>query len=86
MDGKTPLVSVVMSVYNGSEWLDQAIQSIDNQTYTNWEFIIVDDGSDEATKQILDKYKSDPKFRIITNDQQKGLTKNLNIAIEKASG
>jgi glycosyltransferase involved in cell wall biosynthesis len=86
MDGKTPLVSVVMSVYNGSEWLDQAIQSIVHQTYTNWEFIIVDDGSDAPAKQILNKYKSDPRFTIITNSERKGLTKNLNLAIEKTSG
>ncbi|HJS53752.1 MAG TPA: glycosyltransferase [Chitinophagaceae bacterium] len=86
MDGKTPLVSVVMSVYNGSKWLEEAIESIINQTYTNWEFIIVDDGSDEPTKKILDTYKNNPKFRILANSQKKGLTKNLNTAIKQASG
>ena len=86
MDGKAPLVSVVMSVYNGSEWLKEAIESIIRQTYSNWEFIIVDDGSDQATKQILNNYKIDPRFKIITNEQKQGLTKNLNIAIEKVKG
>ncbi len=86
MDGKTPLVSVVMSVYNGSEWLDEAIRSVIDQSYSNWEFIIVDDGSDEPTKKILKNYANDPRFKFITNDQKKGLTKNLNLAIEKTSG
>jgi len=86
MDGKAPLVSVVMSVYNESEWLEEAIESIIKQTYSHWEFVIVDDGSDEPTKQILSKYKTNPKFKIITNDQRLGLTKNLNIAIGKSAG
>ena len=86
MDAKTPLVSVVMSVYNGGQWLNAAIESIIHQTYSNWEFIIVDDNSNLATKNILKSYKLNPKFKIITNESNLGLTKNLNMAIAVAHG
>ena len=86
MDAKTPLVSVVMSVYNGGQWLTAAIESIIHQTYINWEFIIVDDNSNLATKNILNSYKLNPKFKIITNESNLGLTKNLNTAIAVAHG
>jgi glycosyltransferase involved in cell wall biosynthesis len=86
MDGKTPLVSVVMSVYNGGLWTKTAIESVIHQTYTNWEFVIIDDASSDETRSILAAYASDPKFKIITNSEQKGLTKNLNIGIKASNG
>ena len=86
MDATKPLVSVIMSVYNGEEWLDEAIQSIIRQTYTNWEFIIIDDASNEATQQILNKYKPDPRFRISHREIRNGYTINLNIAIGMCQG
>ena len=86
MDEATPLISVIMSVHNGEQWLDKAIQSIVGQTYTNWEFIIIDDASNEATKNILDKYKSDARFLIQTVEIKNGLTKNLNKAISLSKG
>ena len=86
MDAAKPLVSVIMSVYNGEAWLDDAIQSIISQTYTNREFVIIDDASNEATQQILSKYKSDPQFKIVRQAKQNGLTRNLNIAIGLCNG
>jgi len=86
MDGKTPLVSVVMSVYNGGPWTKTAIESVIHQTYTNWEFVIIDDASSDETRSILAAYATDPKFKIITNSEQKGLTKNLNIGIKTSNG
>ena len=81
-----PLVSVIMSVYNGEQFLQQAIESILSQTYPNWEFIIIDDASNEATRNILRQYKNDPRFKIIRQDTNRGLTKNLNQAIEFSKG
>jgi glycosyltransferase involved in cell wall biosynthesis len=75
-----------MSVHNGERWLDMAIQSIVQQTYTNWEFIIIDDASNEATQNILNKYKHDAKFRIVRTETNNGLTKNLNLAIDMCRG
>jgi glycosyltransferase involved in cell wall biosynthesis len=86
MDAKKPLVSVIMSVYNGEAWLDDAIQSIIRQTYDNWEFIIIDDASNETSQQILNKYKNDPRIRIIRQSQRNGLTKNLNMAAGLVKG
>lgn len=83
-----PLVSVLMSVYNtNSIFLSEAIESILNQTYTNFEFLIVDDNSNEETKKILKKYEElDNRIRIYNNVENKGLTKNLNFLINNANG
>lgn len=86
MDAAKPLVSVIMSVLNGEAWLDEAIQSIIRQTYTNWEFIIIDDASNEATQGILKKYKPDTRFRIEHRKFRHGLPKNLNMAIGLSKG
>jgi glycosyltransferase involved in cell wall biosynthesis len=86
MDGKTPLVSVVMSVYNGGPWTKAAIESVIHQTYSNWEFLIIDDASSDETRSFLAAYASNPKFKIITNPEQKGLTKNLNIGVKASNG
>ncbi len=80
-----PLVSVVMSVYNGEAFLQQAIDSILQQTYTNIQFIIVDDNSNDATKKILFDVK-DKRVQIIYNIQNRGLTKNLNEALPHCEG
>ena len=86
MDAAKPLVSVIMSVYNGEDWLDDAMQSIVKQTYDNWEFIVIDDASNETSQQTLNKYKSDPRIRVIRQSQRNGLTRNLNIAASMIKG
>lgn len=86
MDEKAPLVSTIMSVYNGDQWLRQAIDSIINQTYKNWEFIIIDDASNATTQNILGQYANDKRFKIIRQSTQQGLTKNLNTAIDLCAG
>jgi glycosyltransferase involved in cell wall biosynthesis len=61
-----PLVSVIMSVYNGEKYLVQAIDSILNQTYQNFEFIIIDDCSTDNSSHILQEYaKKDSRIKII---------------------
>ncbi|MEO5562170.1 MAG: glycosyltransferase family 2 protein [Chitinophagaceae bacterium] len=86
MDAATPLVSVIMSVRNGEQWLKEAIESILHQSYTHWEFIIIDDASGEPAQQILQQYKTDTRIKIIRKDTQQGLTKNLNTAIDHCKG
>lgn len=81
-----PLVSVVMSVFNGEAWLKKAIDSICTQTYSNWEFLIVDDGSNAATKQVLQAYATEKRIRILSNTERRGLTRNLNMAIAQSRG
>ncbi|PKH87995.1 glycosyltransferase family 2 protein [Colwellia sp. Bg11-28] len=81
-----PLISVVMSVYNGSVFLPEALDSIINQTYKEIEIIIVDDGSTDNTLNILKKYaKSDSRINLISRDN-KGLAYSLNEAINCSKG
>ncbi|NTV90908.1 MAG: glycosyltransferase, partial [Clostridiales bacterium] len=81
----SPLVSVVMSVHNGECYLRQAIQSIFCQSFLNYEFIIIDDASTDATPDILLQFK-DPRLSIIRNSRNLGLTASLNIGIRAARG
>jgi glycosyltransferase involved in cell wall biosynthesis len=84
---KNPKVSVIMSVYNGEKYLRQAIESILNQTFSDFEFIIVDDGSTDKTFEILEGYmKNDSRIKVIRNERNIGLTKSLNKAIKISQG
>ncbi|MBR6730499.1 MAG: glycosyltransferase family 2 protein [Alphaproteobacteria bacterium] len=82
-----PLISVVMSTYNRAPLLSRAIDSILNQTFTDFEFIIIDDGSSDKTPEILAEYaKKDKRIRVITNNPNKGLIYSLNKGLEEAKG
>lgn len=81
---KTPLVSVVMSVYNGEKYLRDSVESILNQTFKDFEFIIIDDGSTDNTKKIIQSYKD--KRIILISRENRGLVASLNEGIEKAQG
>ena len=80
-----PKVSVIMSVYNGEKYLREAIESILNQTFTDFEFIIVNDGSTDNSLEIIQSY-NDERIRIINNEKNIGLTKSLNKALKQAKG
>lgn len=72
---KQPLVSVIIPNYNHSRYLDQRIQSVLNQTYSNYEIIILDDHSMDDSVQVIAKYKDEPKVaQIIVNEQNSGST------------
>lgn len=82
-----PDVSVLMSVFNGERYLRQAVDSILNQTFTNFEFIIVDDGSADSTWDNLSEYAShDRRIVLIRNEKNIGLTKSLNKGMRIAQG
>ena len=85
MNDHIPRVSVVMSVYNGTMFLREAVESILNQTFTDFEFIIIDDGSTDGTAQIFDSY-ADPRIILIKNKQNIGLAASLNKGIAIARG
>lgn len=81
----SPQISVVMSVYNAGNYLQEAIDSILNQTYTDFEFLIVNDGSTDNSLVIINSY-SDPRIKLINNEGNKGLIYSLNKAFSQASG
>ena len=82
-----PLVSIITPTYNSEEFIEETIQSITNQTYQNWELIIVDDNSHDSTMQILNKWrKKEARIRIISLDENRGAAFTRNIAIKNASG
>jgi len=82
---KDPKISVIMSVYNGEKYLREAIESILNQTFADFEFIIVNDGSTDSSLEIIQSYH-DKRIRVIDNEENIGLTKSLNKAIKQAQG
>lgn len=84
---KKEIISIIMGVHNGKSRCDAAIDSILNQTYTNWEFIICDDGSSDGSYDYLrEKYSKNEKFIIIKNEQNVGLAATLNHCLEQAHG
>lgn len=86
MDAVTPLISVVMPVYNGETYLHEAIESILNQTYSDFEFIIINDGSTDNSWHVIKEYaEKDPRIVPITQENI-GLTKSLNNGIQMAKG
>lgn len=67
-----PLISVIMPAYNAADYIQQAIQSIVNQTHTNWELLIADDGSRDDTRQKIETYATDSRIRILPNEKNMG--------------
>src|SRR4030095_2389369 len=81
-----PIISVVMSVYNGQAFLAEAVESILGQTFRDFEFIVIDDGSTDRTEKILATYASrDGRLRVF-RQENKGRTESLNIGIGLAEG
>lgn len=78
------ILSVVMSVYNGGKFLEEAVLSVLNQTFTGFEFIIIDDGSIDNSKKIIESFK-DARIKLISREN-KGLIYSLNEGIAQAKG
>ncbi len=79
-------VSVIMCSYNVAAYIDEAIRSILQQTYTNWELIISDDKSTDNTVTLIQKYLTDPRIRLIEHDNNVGYVANKNRAFSYATG
>jgi len=84
-DQSEPLVSVLMPVFNGERYLRQAVDSILAQTFSDFEFIIIDDGSTDETASILDEY-NDLRIKLMNNSQNRGISYSLNRGISSALG
>lgn len=84
----SPKVSIIMGIYNCEDTLEQSIQSILNQTYTNWELIMCDDFSMDKTYEIAKLYrdKHPDKIKLLKNEENKKLAATLNECLKYATG
>ena len=82
-----PYVSVLMSVHNSENTVNFAIDSILNQTFSNFELLIMNDCSTDKTQIILEKYQNvDSRIKLFNNSTNLGLTRSLNTLIENSNG
>lgn len=85
-DTKQPLVSIIVPVYNGERTIERCLCSIRNQSYSNIEVIVVDDGSTDHTAKVIDKYAAmDSRFRHIRKENS-GVSRSRNAGMEAARG
>jgi len=83
-NSEMPLVSIITVVYNDVLRIEQAINSVLNQTYSNIEYIIIDGGSLDGTREVLDKYKE--KFKVYLSENDNGVYHAMNKGLRQASG
>lgn len=82
-----PRVSLVMATYNRAYCLPRAIESVQTQTYENWELVIIDDGSTDDTKATIERIcRGDPRIRVFTHDRNRGVTAAKNTGFNHATG
>jgi glycosyltransferase involved in cell wall biosynthesis len=86
-EGYRPKLSVVMAVFNGEKYLTEAIESVLDQTFSDFEFFIVNDGSIDGTENIIQEYlEKDSRIIYLKNEINSGQSKSWNRAIEAARG
>ncbi len=78
-------VSVIIPAYNHEEFIEQAIQSVIDQHFQNWELIIIDDGSTDRTKELVDRFEDYPRIQIF-HQKNSGLSATLNRGLKIARG
>lgn len=81
-----PTVSVIMSVFNSDEYLEDAIKSVLQQTYTDFEFIIINDGSNDNSLEIIKKFKMQDSRIVLISRENRGLIASLNEGLSVARG
>ena len=77
-------ISIVMGCYNAQQWIQESVESVLNQTFRNFELIIINDGSTDNTLNILEKIRSFDSRIKIYNQKNMGLTKALNYGVYKS--
>ncbi|MDH3249728.1 MAG: glycosyltransferase, partial [Acidimicrobiia bacterium] len=80
-----PLVSIVMPAFDGGAYIGEALRSVFDQTFEDYEVVIVDDDSHDDTIEVISAF-SDPRLRVLRNDQRLGPVENWNRALEEARG
>lgn len=82
----SPEVSVLLPVKNGYPFVEQAIQGILNQHFTDLELIVINDGSTDDTASVLDRLSIDKRLKIITLENSVGVPAALNLGLSASSG
>ncbi|HJS00141.1 MAG TPA: glycosyltransferase family 2 protein [Flavobacterium sp.] len=83
---KLPLVSVIIPTFNSEKYISDTIISVQNQTYQNWEIILVDDGSTDETKNIITSFLTDKRIQFYPLENNSGTGVARNLGVLKASG
>lgn len=83
--GAEPFVTVLMAVYNGQKYLKQAVDSVLGQTFEDFEFIIINDGSTDDTQAVIESY-TDSRLVVVQNETNLGLARSLNNGLRLARG
>lgn len=83
-----PIVSIIMPVYNAEQYIEEAIDSILNQTMSDWEMIIVNEATTtDSTNDIVTRYmKKDARIKLVSNERKLGISKSLNVGLRLAEG
>ena len=84
-DDGGPLISVILPVWNRRELVAAAVQSVLNQTYENWELLVVDDGSTDGSGDVIRALQSDSRIRLLSQDHE-GVCRARNLALHAARG
>ncbi|HIF01788.1 MAG TPA: glycosyltransferase family 2 protein [Nitrospinaceae bacterium] len=82
----SPIISVLMPVYNNQKYLQKSIESILTQTVGDYEFIIVNDGSTDSSEKIIKNYQEKDDRIILLTQENQGVTKSLNKGIKNCRG
>ncbi len=83
---KDNLVSIIVPVYNSEKWIDRCVDSVLAQTYSDWQLILVDDGSSDKSPQLLDEFKEKDNRIIVFHIKNSGVANARNIGLSAASG
>lgn len=86
MSLRTDLVSIITPSYNTAKYIQETIESVLAQTYTNWEMIIVDDCSSDNTDEVVKPYLKDSRIRYFKNEKNSGAAVTRNKALREAKG
>ena len=85
MSKEIPLVSILMTVFNGEEFLIAALESLQAQTFQNWELVVLEHGSTDSSLELLRSW-SDRRLILSTSDKNIGRTNALNTCLKKSRG
>ena len=81
-----PLVSVIIPTFNSEKYISDTIISVQNQTYKNWEMLLVDDGSTDETQTIITSFLTDKRIQFYSLEKNSGTGVARNLGVSKAAG